>query len=585
MWPDGSADRRVVIVAVDDDSVAEVGEWPWSRQAQGELVDAVADAGAAVIGYDVLLPGDAGDDDSLARALSRVPTVVAEGYSSAVRTDRGLLSVSGAVAPGPEISSAARAVGHAVITADTDGVTRTVPLVVAPAGEDFAGSLALRVADLADGAVDQLYVRPGMVQVGGLSVPTEGDAAVRVHWSAGLEPRGPSIVSAADLLDGSIDPAVLDGAVVFVGATAVALGDRHVTPLRPGATTPGVVVQAQVASTILSSGWVLPVAPWWSALLVLVLSSGLARAALTLRLRWVAVAAVGVPALYLVAAVVVFGTLGLLADTVRVPVALVGSTVLAVVVRLLVEQRERRRTIDLFTRYVPESVAEHLLRTGRAREAADGERVRVGLVFCDLRGFTPLAASLRPGQVREILDRYYDFACAVVFEHRGTVMQFVGDEVFAVFGAPDPLDDPASAARACGLALQARAGELERELAAAGLPEVRFGVGVHVGEVVAAHVGPVRRRQYAVIGDPVNVGSRLCGTARAGEVVLSVAVAEGAVGGDVEAVELKGVADPVAMIRVAAPVGWSGGPTATSPAPADGDGTRGEPAAAHPNQT
>jgi adenylate cyclase len=151
--------------------------------------------------------------------------------------------------------------------------------------------------------------------------------------------------------------------------------------------------------------------------------------------------------------------------------------------------------------------------------------------------------------VRRILDDYYDYACRAIFAKGGTVMQFVGDEVFAVFGAPEPLADPAAAARDVGLALQAGASELTRALEADGLPPVRFGVGVHVGEVVAAHVGPDHRRQYAVIGDAVNVASRLCGIAEAGDVVVSVAAA-GDLRGSVREVELKGVDHPVAVLTL-----------------------------------
>ncbi|KQQ95447.1 hypothetical protein ASF62_02665 [Leifsonia sp. Leaf325] len=550
LWPAGELDPRVVVVAIDDESIEQLGEWPWSRTTQAGLVNALADAGVMVIGYDILLPEEVDGEDPLADAMADVPVVVAEGFSSAAISDRGLFEASGAVEPAAGIKSSAAAVGHTMVTADTDGLTRTVPLIVDVPGEDFSGSLAFRVADLVDGITDQMYVRPDAVQAGGLTVPTEDGAVARVQWSPGFNTGSPQVVSAADVINGTADPANLDGAVVFVGATAVALGDRHVTPLQLGVTTPGVVVQAEVASTILSGGWVTPVPTWWSVLAVAAASFGLAFAALRWKLRWVVMLTVAAVLVYIVAAVAIFGMFGFLADTVRVPVVFIGSVVVAVSIRLLAEQRERRRTVDLFTRYVPEHVAEHLLRSGRAAEAAAGERVHIGVMFCDLRGFTPLTASLEPGQVREILDKYYDYACARIFANNGTVMQFVGDEVFAVFGAPDPVEIPGTAARATGLALQADISELKAELAAAGLPPVSFGVSVHIGDVVAAHVGPAHRRQYAVIGDPINVGSRLCGQAKAGEVVMSVAAAGDRPAGTMELLELKGVAGQVPVVRL-----------------------------------
>jgi adenylate cyclase len=143
-----------------------------------------------------------------------------------------------------------------------------------------------------------------------------------------------------------------------------------------------------------------------------------------------------------------------------------------------------------------------------------------------------------------------------VFDHGGTVMQYVGDEVFAVFGAPIP--DPGAAAKAvrCARAMQEETSRLGARLAKAGLPPVGYGIGLHLGEVVAAHVGNDIRRQYAVVGDTVNVGSRLCSRARAGEIVMSDAVL--AAIDDPPAVEplgpveLKGKREPLPIHRLVA---------------------------------
>jgi class 3 adenylate cyclase len=134
----------------------------------------------------------------------------------------------------------------------------------------------------------------------------------------------------------------------------------------------------------------------------------------------------------------------------------------------------------------------------------------------------------------------------------GTVMQSVGDEVFAFFGAPLPMEDPAALAVECARAVQRTAAELDRSLTDRGFPPARFGIGVHGGQVVAAHVGPETRRQYAVVGEAVNLGSRLCGAAGPGEVVVSRAAGAGlddVPGVRPDVVTLKGVPEPVAVLR------------------------------------
>jgi adenylate cyclase len=190
-------------------------------------------------------------------------------------------------------------------------------------------------------------------------------------------------------------------------------------------------------------------------------------------------------------------------------------------VRYLAETRLRRRVSSLFARYVPPAVAEELVRDGRLAEVAEGQRLEVTVFFCDLRGFTPLAATLEPSQVNAVLSRYYEYVSAAVLSEGGTIIQYVGDEVFAVFGAPLARADHAAAALRCALDVQARRIELEQQLTEHGLPMVDFGIGINAGEVVAVHAGSTFRRQYAVVGDPVNVGSRLCSEARTGQVVAS----------------------------------------------------------------
>jgi adenylate cyclase len=142
-------------------------------------------------------------------------------------------------------------------------------------------------------------------------------------------------------------------------------------------------------------------------------------------------------------------------------------------------------------------------------------------LFVDLRGFTGVSGWLEPARVRELLDAYYEYSVAIIRRHRGTVMQFVGDEVFAVFGAPVADEAAADEALRCALALQDEIAALDERLDAAGLPTSDFGIGVHRGPVVAAHVGTEDRRQYAVVGETVNIGARLCDSAGPGEIVVS----------------------------------------------------------------
>jgi adenylate cyclase len=174
----------------------------------------------------------------------------------------------------------------------------------------------------------------------------------------------------------------------------------------------------------------------------------------------------------------------------------------------------------LFAQYVPEAVAQQLVDEGRVEQAAEGERLDVSLFFCDLRGFTAMSRSLTPQQVRAMLNEFYDVLTDITLDHNGTVLKFVGDEVFAVFGAPLPVENHPQVALECALAIQRAAPALSEKLAAMGIPPAHFGIGMNSGEVVAAHVGGGKRRQYDIVGDTVNIGSRMCGQAGKGDIVM-----------------------------------------------------------------
>ena len=202
--------------------------------------------------------------------------------------------------------------------------------------------------------------------------------------------------------------------------------------------------------------------------------------------------------------------------------------------------------------YMPDFVARELLESGRERSALDGERHIVTALFVDIRGFTPLAALLEPGQIRVLLNEFYRRMGDAVFAEGGTVLQYVGDEVFAVFGAPLPMDHHAETALRCARAMFAGLDKLQAALAVNGLPPVNFGIGLHSGEVVAAHVGSRARMQYSVIGDAVNVASRHAALAEPGEIILSAATAAVVepFDGRADTASLKGVGETVRVVRL-----------------------------------
>ena len=182
--------------------------------------------------------------------------------------------------------------------------------------------------------------------------------------------------------------------------------------------------------------------------------------------------------------------------------------------------REKEMIKRAFTRYVAREVVEEVLKDPE-HAMLTGERREATVLFCDIRGFTSLSERLTPEQVVSLLNEFYTLMIETVFKHDGTLDKFLGDAVMAVFGAPIAHPDHAARAVMTALDMRRAIGELGARRRAAGLDAFEVGIGVALGEVVAGTVGTEERMEYTVIGDSVNVASRLQDRARPGSILLS----------------------------------------------------------------
>ncbi|MEZ4687638.1 MAG: adenylate/guanylate cyclase domain-containing protein [Bacteroidia bacterium] len=169
---------------------------------------------------------------------------------------------------------------------------------------------------------------------------------------------------------------------------------------------------------------------------------------------------------------------------------------------------EQERTLKLFMKYVPEQVVEHALSTSE-EFMFEGELRDITVLFCDIRGFTPLSERLKPRQVVTFLNDYYSFMTEAVKKHGGSVNQFVGDEVFAAFGAPVTIENPEEMAVACALDMRRQLRRLNEKYADVLGEEIRVGIGINSGEVVAGNLGSEDKMAYSLTGDTVNTGKRI----------------------------------------------------------------------------
>ncbi|MDO8479474.1 MAG: adenylate/guanylate cyclase domain-containing protein [Candidatus Rokubacteria bacterium] len=509
----------LVIVAIDDAAFDALGRrQPLPRDYLARVLRGVTRAGAVAVGFDISLrtAGAPQADRALARAI----------VDFGARGERRLV-VAGTSLPerGP---LADRAVARLVVPSapdvpvDADAVVRRVSLQV---GRAPAFAAAVANVPVPDGAT---VYRINFIGPAGsfLTIPSDAVAAI---GDLGVDIAGDN---------------PLRGRIVLLGGTFADGRDVHRTPY---GFMPGVEIQANIVHMLVTGSLVRP-AGWlagFAVQLIAVLLAGLVMVAV--RPLWGTVVCLagalllGVPASY-----VAFSRGGYWVDFL-LPVAVtsllgVGADVLA-----------RRRLRDALGRYVSPEVA---ARVERNPAELAGERRQVSILFTDLRGFTTLSERMAPTLMAERLTEYFDAMTATIFARRGMVNDFIGDAILAVFGAP--LDDPEHARHAIesALAMGETLAGLNRRWQAEGLPPLRMGLGIHTGEVFAGNVGRAGKVKYAVVGDTVNLASRVEGLNKElGTTMLVTEAAYRAAGLDLAVndrgpISVKGREEPVRVYEV-----------------------------------
>jgi adenylate cyclase len=327
-------------------------------------------------------------------------------------------------------------------------------------------------------------------------------------WIDYVGPAGTfDTVSYGDVYAGKIPPSFFKGKIVVIGPTAPSLQDLHPTSTDPSMA--GAEVQANAIDTVLR-GFPLSTTPGWVNVVLIVLF-GVAVPLAALRVRPIVSIgiAVAIGIVFAIVAQLLFNG-GTIVSFVYPLLALILSGIGALAVGLVTEAFERIRTVDLFARFVPDSVVDEVLKS------ADGLRLggiqRAGTVmFTDLRGFTSFSEKLMPAQVIDVLNHYLSEMSDAILDNGGTLVAYMGDGIFAVFGAPLEMPDHADRAlRTAREMLEVRLPRFNEWIRSQGLGDgFRMGIGLNSGNVMSGHVGSERRVEYAAVGDTTNTASRI----------------------------------------------------------------------------
>jgi adenylate cyclase len=568
----GTVDKRIVIVDIDEKSLALQGHWPWPRNQIAHMVDVLFDTYQIdVLGFDVLfaerdqssglatlerlarddLKGNTDfvaalnrlrpalryddvfaqslknravvlgyyfqHDKSNPRQIGQLPVPILQ-QGSYVAQNVAAMKASGYAANLPELQSAASAAGffNAAPLIDDDGVFRRISLLQEYNGALYE-TLGLAVARLALSAPNVALNYEGgsnssvaleSLQVGSKRIAVDADVAALVPYRGR---QGSFVyVSASDVLQAKVPVEVLRDAIVLIGTTAPGLLDLRNTPVQEAYA--GVELHANMVAGILDGTIKKRPAYVLGLELLLLLLTGLMLAAV-------------LPALSPLMATLL--TLGLSAGTVGVnlwlwnaaqlivPLAsglvlIAGLFVVNMSYGFFIDSRAKRLLRRLFGQYVPPELVNEMAQNPGAYSLT-GENRQMTVLFSDVRGFTTISEGLSPAQLTELMNAFLTPMTKVIHSHRGTIDKYMGDAIMAFWGAP--LSDPQHARHALLAAMDmvAQLLALEGHFKAKGWPPIKIGVGVNTDDMTVGNMGSEFRLAYTVMGDAVNLGSRLEG--------------------------------------------------------------------------
>jgi adenylate cyclase len=392
------------------------------------------------------------------------------------------------------INNAAKYFGHVNVTADEDGIVRRLPLFIKNQGQEIP-SLSLKIADFVAGRSSQETIN----RIGNW---------LRVNF---IGPPGSfKTISFSDVYENNFLADDFKNKIVLVGVTSSDLHDQQMTPFSLGQEMPGVEIHANAIQTLLNQKFIKEVGTAnvlgfiFLFSLINVLSFSFLR-----RIWAAALAGIFSIFVYLTVAVIFFEQ-GLVLNLVYPCLSFVFSLVVILLYRYFSENREKDYLRQSFQYYLSPEVVEEVIANPEKLKLG-GAKKEMTVLFSDIRGFTTLSEKVEPEKLVSLLNEYFTAMTEVILQSGGVLDKFIGDAIMAFWGAPQ--EEPEHSRRACeaALAMMERLEILKKNWVRRGLPEINIGVGVNSGLMIVGNMGSEKRFDYTVIGDNVNLASRLEG--------------------------------------------------------------------------
>lgn len=556
----------VAIIDIDDKSLNIEGRWPWPRSKLAKLVDELQKQGAAVIAFDIFFSEKEAniadvllstltqknlintqlatqlkqsiplfdEDKILAQSLSQAQSVLAIGFLPHNQTENNLpppiltlspielkqldiVRAKGYISNIPLLQQAAKGGGFINIFPDFDGIIRRAPLIMEYKGNIYPALALQAVISFSDEPIalitpiyDKIAKLEG-IKLGSRVIPTDERGQVLIPFI------GKSYTfhyySATDILHGKIPANTFLGKILFIGTSATGLGDLHATSIQNP--FPGVEIQATLVNGILEHNFSYKPAWTLGADLILTLILGIIAAIFFPYLgpRTLSLIIVLLPPGLLFLNNWIWIKSGLILSFL-VPVILVLIiAIFNIIYGYLFETRRREQLKTMFGQYVPEKHIDEMLKTS-SDYGLHGEDREMSVLFADIRNFTSISEGMSASELVDMLNTFFTPMTEIIFKHRGTIDKYVGDLIMAFWGAPLKDKNHRRHAIESALEMQIKVKEMQPLLAARNWAEIKIGIGINSGDMSVGDMGSRYRRNYTVLGDSVNLASRVEGLSK-----------------------------------------------------------------------
>lgn len=562
----GGIDPRIVIVDIDEKSLEKYGQWPWNRHHLAQLVNTLFDHyHIRVMGSDIVFAEPAGidflpiekelkvrsdvssrvkkalafealQDEALAHALTDRAVTLGIFFNQAIASKLNTLpkSITQLEEETHQALSLPKPLGYTANldrfnqasprsgffdnpVVDLDGRFRRVPLFQSYQGQLFP-SLALSVAQQALGnpEIDIQLVAQGdflaitAIQLGHRVIATDQSGAVQIPF------RGPEgsfpYISVADILDRSIELEALNDKIILLGTSAPGLLDLRATPVDES--MPGVEVHANIIAGILDQS-----IPQQPAYLIAVQSIGYLLLGLLLLILphflspiTTLILCSGLIVSSLIANILLWQQ-GLMFPLATPILLIISFFIFHMSWGFFIESRHKRAITRLFGQYVPPQLVAEMAKNPE-KITLDGQSKELTVLFADVRNFTNISEAISPQELTHLMNQILTPMTEAIYRNMGTVDKYMGDAIMAFWGAPVEQPDHASRAVLSALGMQKKIKRLSDQLQAQGHPEIAIGIGINTGIMSVGNMGSEYRMAYSVMGDAVNLGSRLEGLSK-----------------------------------------------------------------------